>query len=100
VGQSKGEVIPFLDGKPLPTAGSLSGVDPEVILLGRARDPELDAPLVRVGLAIDERGRVLDDRKVALSWLFAAGDLVAGAPRTALHAIASGALAGRGAAQS
>ena len=88
------EVMPVLDGAPIDPAASLFGLDGDRLLLGRS------PALLRAGLPVDARGVVLDRVGAPVPWLLAAGDLVAGAPRTALSAIVSGLRAGTSAAES
>lgn len=74
-------------GAPLDVPGSLFGVAPESVAWPLARDPLMQ----RVGILCDAEGR-------AGPRLYAAGELVADAPRTWLAALESGALAGIAAA--
>jgi hypothetical protein len=75
-------------GYPLELPGSLFGVAPEKLCWPFDTDPLLE----RVGALVD-------DESSARAGLFAAGDLVADAPRTWLEALASGLRAGTGAAR-
>jgi len=77
-----------MHGRPLELPGSLFGVAPESLAWPFARE----APMDRVGVLADADGRVSPG-------LYAAGDLVADAPRTWLHALESGARAGTNAAR-
>jgi glycerol-3-phosphate dehydrogenase subunit B len=70
-------------GRPLDLPGSLFGIAPESLAWPYARDPLMD----RVGVLAGEGGRVRDG-------LYVAGEVVADAPRTWLHAIESGVRAG------
>ena len=72
-------------GRPLELPGSLFGVPPESLAWPLSRDG--GATMDRVGVLCDEHGRVAPG-------LYVAGELVADAPRTWLHALASGAHAG------
>lgn len=77
-------------GKPLEVSRSLFGPAPEAIARPFARDPLLD----RTGILADGDGSVPSS-----PGLFAAGDVLADAPRTWLTALASGARAGLAAAR-
>jgi hypothetical protein len=77
-------------GRPLDLPGSLFGVAPESLAWPLARDGH--ATMDRVGVLCDEHGRVA-------AGLYAAGELVADAPRTWLAALESGARAGAAAAR-
>jgi glycerol-3-phosphate dehydrogenase subunit B len=75
-------------GRPLETPGSLFGVPPEDVAWPCADDPLMD----RVGVLCDEQGRVTQG-------LYAAGEVVADAPRTWLSALEGGVRAGAAAAR-
>jgi glycerol-3-phosphate dehydrogenase subunit B len=75
-------------GRPLEIPGSLFGIPPESL----AWPYSADAMMERVGILVDDDGRVAPG-------LYAAGELVADAPRTWLRALESGARAGAAAAQ-
>jgi glycerol-3-phosphate dehydrogenase subunit B len=75
-------------GRALEVPGSLFGVPPESLAWPFADDP----PMERVGLLTESDGRVSPR-------LYAAGELVADAPRTWLQALLSGARAGDAAAR-
>jgi glycerol-3-phosphate dehydrogenase subunit B len=77
-----------VNGRPLELPGSLFGVAPESIAWPFVREPAME----RVGVLVDADGRVSPG-------LYAAGDLVADAPRTWLRALESGARAGANAAR-
>jgi glycerol-3-phosphate dehydrogenase subunit B len=77
--------------KTMETPGSLYGGAPESHAWPTAEDPLLD----RVGIAVDDAGRVTG----APTSLLAAGDIVADRPRTWLEALAAGARAGATAAR-
>lgn len=74
-------------GRPLAVPGSLFGVAPESIAWPFTSDALMD----RVGVVAGDGGRAGDA-------LYAAGEIVADAPRTWLHALDSGARAGSAAA--
>jgi glycerol-3-phosphate dehydrogenase subunit B len=78
-------------GRPLESPGSLFGLEPERLAWPFASNGSLE----RAGVLIDQDGACLD----APRGLFAAGELVADGPRTWLHALTSGALAGAYAAR-
>jgi glycerol-3-phosphate dehydrogenase subunit B len=73
-------------GRPLESAGSLHWIPPESI----AWPFVIDGALERAGALVGDDGSCLH----APRGLFAVGELVADAPRTWLHALASGARAG------
>ncbi len=75
-------------GRPLDVPGSMFGVAPESIAWPLSRDALMD----RVGVLCDDSGRVA-------ARLYAAGELVADAPRTWLRALESGVRAGLAAAR-
>jgi glycerol-3-phosphate dehydrogenase subunit B len=75
-------------GRPLDLPGSLFGLAPESIAWPFTRDALMD----RVGVLAGESGRAGDA-------LYVAGEVVADAPRTWLHALESGARAGSAAAR-
>jgi glycine/D-amino acid oxidase-like deaminating enzyme len=75
-------------GRPLDVPGSMFGVAPESIAWPLSRD----ALMERVGVLCDDVGRVAPR-------LYAAGELVADAPRTWLRALESGVRAGLAAAR-
>jgi glycerol-3-phosphate dehydrogenase subunit B len=75
-------------GRPLEIPGSLFGIAPESLAWPFAREPLMD----RVGILVDTEGR-------AGPGLYAAGDVVADAPRTWLRALESGLRAGLAAAR-
>ncbi len=75
-------------GRPLDVPGSLFGTAPEAVAWPTSRDPLME----RVGVLCDDEGR-------AAPHLYAAGELVADAPRTWPFALASGARAGAAAAR-
>jgi hypothetical protein len=75
-------------GRPLEVPGSMFGIAPESIAWPLSRDALMD----RVGILCDESGRVVPR-------LYAAGELVADAPRTWLRALESGVRAGQAAAR-
>jgi glycerol-3-phosphate dehydrogenase subunit B len=77
-------------GRPLESPGSLFGVAPESIAWPFARDALMD----RVGVLVGDGGHAGGDA------LYAAGEIVADAPRTWLQALESGARAGAAAARS
>jgi len=77
-------------GRPLDLPGSLFGVAPESLAWPLCRDDS--ATMDRVGVLCDEHGRVAPG-------LYAAGEIVADAPRTWLAALESGARAGADAAR-
>ncbi|HEX3771416.1 MAG TPA: FAD-dependent oxidoreductase [Polyangiaceae bacterium] len=78
-------------GRPLEAAGSQFGAEPERL----AWPFVTDGPLERAGVLVDQDGACVD----APRGLFAAGEVLADAPRTWLHALTSGALAGAYAAR-
>jgi glycine/D-amino acid oxidase-like deaminating enzyme len=75
-------------GRPLDVPGSMFGIAPESIAWPLSRDALMD----RVGVLCDDSGRILPR-------LYAAGELVADAPRTWLRALESGVRAGLAAAR-
>jgi glycine/D-amino acid oxidase-like deaminating enzyme len=75
-------------GRPLDVPGSMFGIAPESIAWPLSRDALMD----RVGVLCDDSGRVAPR-------LYAAGELVADAPRTWLRALESGVRAGLAAAR-
>jgi glycine/D-amino acid oxidase-like deaminating enzyme len=75
-------------GRPLDVPGSLFGLAPESIAWPLSRDALMD----RVGILCDDSGR-------AAPRLYAAGEVVADAPRTWLRALESGVRAGLAAAR-
>jgi hypothetical protein len=77
-------------GRPLGMPGTLFGAAPESLAWPFTDDPLLE----RAGVLADGEGRALG----APGGLFVCGDLAADRARTWLGALASGALAGRGAA--
>jgi hypothetical protein len=77
-------------GRPLELPGSLFGVAPEGLAWPLCRDG--NATMDRVGVLCDEHGRLAPG-------LYAAGELVADAPRTWLAALESGVRAGAAAAR-
>ncbi len=79
-------------GRPLEAPGSLFGIAPETIAWPFALDGALD----RAGVLVAADGACLR----APRGLFAAGEIVADAPRTWLHALTTGARAGTSAAGS
>ena len=80
---------------PLVTSGSLHGAPFEAFAWSGHCAA---AGFERVGVWIDERGRLRAEDGAPQAGLFAAGDTVADAPRTLLEAIRSGVAAGRNAA--
>ncbi len=78
-------------GQPLETPGSLFGVPPESLISPFADDALFD----RVGVLVDDRGLGTGAGRAP----FAAGELVADAPRTWLAALCSGVKAGAAAAR-
>lgn len=87
------EITVFSHGEPLDPPASLFGHEGHRLILGAS------SLLDRAGVPI-ERSRVCDRRGRALSWLFAAGDVVADAPRSAMNALTTGIAAGSAAAAS
>jgi hypothetical protein len=79
-----------VEGRPLEVPGSLFGLAPEQIAWPFAPD----GLLARAGVLVSDGGRCVG----AGSGLFAAGELVADAPRTWLRALIDGSRAGRAAA--
>ncbi len=75
-------------GRPLDVPGSMFGTAPESIAWPLSRDALMD----RVGVLCDDSGRIVPR-------LYAAGELVADAPRTWLRALESGVRAGLAAAR-
>jgi glycerol-3-phosphate dehydrogenase subunit B len=75
-------------GRPLEIPGSLFGIPPESLAWPFAADPLME----RVGVQVDAEGR-------AAPGLYAAGEMVADAPRTWLQALESGLRAGSAAAR-
>ena len=76
-----------LRGEPLRRSGSPEGA----LFAAHAWSGDAtSAGIERIGILADPGGRALGTDGAPLEWLFAAGDLVADAPRTMLQAIGSG----------
>jgi len=83
-------------GEPLVTSGSPHGAPFEAFAWSGQRAA---AGLERVGIWVDESGRLRAADGSRSGTLYAAGDAVADAPRTLLDAVRSGLIAGRSAAR-